>query len=179
MGPPPLRYPEWFLRNVVDRNLMKELAERVVRLYDDLYTEIVYRAHHNSFKVSFADAFYNDFVNYIVGACGLKKRVFWRYLPDESTLRYMYERRRRFFRYLKKPGEKRKHHMFGDIRWSLEFWLSQLSFWHATVKAFASVWTSVMLDKESIRNLVDWDEAIVLYVINDFSTQPKPRTARQ
>ena len=51
-------------------------------------------------------------------------------MPKKSTLRYMYERRKKFLKYLKKPREKRKHHMFGDIRWSLDFWLSQLSFWY-------------------------------------------------
>jgi len=127
-----------------------------------------YRAHRGSFKISYADAFYNDFVNYVVRACGLKKRVFWKYLPEESTLRYMYERKKCFFRYPGKPRELRKHHMFGDIRWSLDFWLSQLSFWYATVKAFASVWSIVVLDKEDIPREVDWDEAITLYIISDF-----------
>ncbi len=132
------------------------------------FMEIVYRAHHNSFKVSYADVFYNDFVDYVVSACGLKKRVFWRYLPEESTLRYMYGERRKFLKYLRKPREKRRHHMFGDIRWSLGFWLSQLSFWYGTVKSFASVWAMVVLDGESIPKEVDWDEAITLYIISDF-----------
>ena len=168
MGPPPLRHPEWFLRNIVDRKLMEKLVERVTKFYDKLYMEIVYRAHHNSFKVSFADVFYNDFIDYIVKACRLKKRTFWRYLPEESTLRYMYERRKRFFKYLGKPREKRKRHMFSDIRWCLNFWLSQLSFWHATIKAFTNDWTMVVLDGEEIAREVDWDEAITLYVIADF-----------
>jgi len=58
--------------------------------------------------------------------------------------------------------------MFGDIKWSLDFWLSQLSFWHATVKAFTNVWVSVAIDNEDIPQEVDWDEAIVLYIISDF-----------
>ena len=146
---------------------MEELAERVAKRYDDLYMEVVYRAHHNSFKVSYADVFYNDFVNYVAKACGLKK-IFWRYLPEESTLRYMHERRKRFFRYLKKPPSKKKHHMIGDIRWSLDFWLSQLSFWYGTVKAFANVWARVVLDGEDIPQIINWDEAITLYIIDDF-----------
>ena len=168
MGLPALKHPEWFLRNIVDCRIMEGLLDRITRFYDDLFMEIVYRAHHNSFKVSFTDVFYNDFIDYIVRACGLKKRIFWKYLPGDSTLKYMHERRKRFFKYLKKPWEKRKHHMFGDIRWSLNFWLSQLSFWYATVKAFANVWVSVVIDDEKIPKAVDWDEAITLYIINDF-----------
>jgi len=133
MEPPALKHPEWFLRNIVNRRIMKGLLDRITRFYDDLFMEIVYRAHHGSFKVSYADVFYNDFADYIIRACGLKKRLFWRYLPEESALRYMHERRKRFFRYLEKPREKRKHRMIGDIRWSLDFWLSQLSFWYGTV----------------------------------------------
>lgn len=127
---------------------MERLLDRITRFYDDLFMEIIYRAHHNSFKVSFADVFYNDFVDYVVRVCGLKKMVFWKYLPEESTLKYMYAVRRKFFRYPRKPKEKRKHHMFGDIKWSLNFWLSQLSFWYGTVKAFASAWTMVVYDKK-------------------------------
>lgn len=168
LGPPPLRHPEWFLRNIVDRELMEKLLDRVTRFYDDLFMEVVYRAHHNSFKVSFADVFYNDFVDYIVKACGFKK-WFWRYLPEQSTLRYMYQRRKRFFRYLKKPREKRKHVMFGDIRWSLDFWLSQLSFWYTTTKSFYNVWYRVAMEGKDIPKTVDWDEAITLYVISDFT----------
>jgi len=111
LGPPSLKYPEWFLRNIVNQKVMEELLDGITRFYDDLFMEVVYRAHHNSFKVSYADVFYNDFVNYIVKAYRLK-------------------RRKHFFKYLEKPREKRKHHMFGDIRWSLDFWLSQLSFWY-------------------------------------------------
>ena len=74
--------------------LMDELLDRVARFYDNLFMEVVCHAHHNSFKVSFADVFYNDFVDYIVRACGLKRRVFWQYLSEESTLHYMYERRK-------------------------------------------------------------------------------------
>ena len=107
-------------------------------------------------------------MDYVVKACRLKKKVFWKYLPEESTLRYMHERRKRFFRYLEKPREKRKHRMIGDIRWSLDFWLSQLSFWYGTVKAFANVWVDVVLDEKNISQAVDWDEAIALYVIGDF-----------
>lgn len=55
---------------------MEKLLDRVARFYDDLFMEVVYRAHHNSFKVSFADVFYNDFIDYIVVACGLKRRIF-------------------------------------------------------------------------------------------------------
>ena len=58
--------------------------------------------------------------------------------------------------------------MFGDVRWNLDFWLSQLSFWCATVKSFTNVWVSVVLDGENIGKEVDWDEAITLYVIADF-----------
>ena len=173
MGPPALKRPEWFLRNIVDGKLMDELLDRVARFYDGLFMEVVYRAHHNSFKVSFADIFYNDFVDYVVRACGLKRRIFWRYLPEESTLRYMYERRKKLFQYLKKPREKRKYRMFGGIRWSLDFWLSQLSFWYATVKSFANVWAMVVLDGENIGREVDWDEAITLYVIADFNYAAK------
>ena len=147
IGPPALKYLEWFLRNIVDGKLMEELLDRVARFYGDLFMEIDYRANHNSFKVSFADVFYNDFVDHIVRACGLERRIFWRYLPGESTLRYIYERRKKFLKYLKKPREKKRHHMFGDIRWSLDFWLSQLSFWYATVKSFANVWAMVVLDR--------------------------------
>jgi len=128
MPPPDLKKPEWFLKNIVKEDLMLKLGERITRFYDDLFEEVVYRAHHNSFKVSYADTFYIDFVDYIVSACGLKKRLFWNYLPKGSTLKYVHERRKRFLRYLKKPKEKRKHHMLGDIHWSLDFWLSQLSF---------------------------------------------------
>lgn len=162
MGPPPLRNPEWFLRNIVDGKVMNKLLDRIAKFYDDLFTEVIYRAHHNSFKVSYADVFYSDFESYIVKACGLKKRVFWLYLPEESTLRHMYEKRKNFFRRL------RKHQLFGDIRWSLDFWLSQLSFWYATVKAFASVWAAVVLDEEEIPEVVGWNEAITLYIISDF-----------
>ena len=63
--------------------------------------------------------------------------------------------------------------MFGDIRWSPGFWLSQLSFWYATVKSFANVWTKVVLDGESIPREVDWDEAITLYIISDFKYAAK------
>ena len=168
MPPPQLFAPEWFLRNIVNRRIIDKLLDRITRFYDDLFMEIVYRAHHGSFKITYSDIFYNDFMDYVVRACGLKKRLFWKYLPEESTLRYMHERRKRFFRYLEKPREARKHHMFGDIRWSLEFWLGQLSFWYATVKAFASVWAMVVLDKEDIPREVDWDEAITLYIISDF-----------
>ena len=133
MPPPQLKHPEWFLRNIVNRKIMDGLLDRVTRFYDDLFMEIVYRPHHNSFKVSYADVFYNDFADYIVRACGLKKRVFWKYLPKESTLRYTHEKRKCIFRYLRKPREKRKHRMIGDIRWSLDFRLSQLSFWYGTV----------------------------------------------
>jgi len=147
---------------------MEELAERVAKRYDDLYMEIVYRAHHNSFKVSYADIFYSDFVNYIIKACGLKKKMLWKYLPKESTLKYMYKRRKQFFKYLNKPREKRRYRMFGDIKWSLDFWLSQLSFWHATVKAFTNVWVSVAIDNIDIPREVSWDEAITLYIIADF-----------
>jgi len=112
-------------------------------------------------------------VDYVVKACRLKKKVFWKYLPEESTLRYMHERRKRFFRYLEKPREKRKHRMIGDIRWSLDFWLSQLPFWYGTVKAFVTVWLGVVLDGENIPREVGWDEAIVLYVIADFKSAAK------
>ena len=168
MSPPQLFKPEYLLREIVDRKVMEKLLDRIVRFYDDWFMEIVYRAHHNSFKVSYADIFYDDFVNYVVRACRLKKRIFWRYLPEESTLRYMHERRRRFFRYLKKPREKRKHRFFGDIKWSFEFWLTQLSFWYATVKAFANTWSTVVIDKEDIPQVVDWNDAITLYIIADF-----------
>ena len=168
MPPPQLFAPEWFLRNIVNRRIMEKLLDKITRKYDDLFMEIIYRAHHSSFKVSYADIFYNDFVDYIVKACGLKKRIFWKYLPEESILRYMHERRKRFLQYLKKPPEKRKHKFFGDIKWSFDFWLSQLSFWYGTVKAFANVWSAVVIDKEDIPQTVDWDEAITLYVISDF-----------
>jgi len=173
VGPPPLKYPEWFLRNIVDRRIMDKLLDRITWFYDDLFIEVVYRAHHNSFKVSYSDTFYNDFVDYVVRACGLKRKVFWRYLPEGSTLRYMYERRKRFLKYLRKPREKRRHHMFGDIRWSLDFWLSQLSFWYGTVKSFANVWAMVVLDGEAIPREVDWGEATTLYVIADFKYAAK------
>ena len=55
----------------------------------------------------------------------------------------MHEKRKKFFQYLKKPKEKRKYRMFGDIRWPLGFWLSQLSFWYVTVKAFQELWQRV------------------------------------
>jgi len=58
--------------------------------------------------------------------------------------------------------------MFGDIRWSLDFWLSQLSFWYGTVKSFANIWAMVVLDGETIPREVVWGEAITLYVIADF-----------
>lgn len=44
--------------------------------YDDLFMAVVYRAYHNSFKVSFADVFYNDFIDYIVGAYGFEEEGF-------------------------------------------------------------------------------------------------------
>ena len=75
VGPPALKHPGWFLRNVVDRRVMDRLLDRITRFYDDLFVEVVYRAHHNSFEASFTDVFYNDFVDYIVKACGLKRRV--------------------------------------------------------------------------------------------------------
>jgi len=77
-------------------------------------------------------------------------------------------RRKCFFRYLEKPKEKRKHRMYGDIRWSLDFWFSQLSFWYGTVKTFVNVWAMVVINKEDIPIEVDWDEAITLYIISDF-----------
>ena len=55
---------------------MDRLLDRITRFYDNLFMEVAYHAHHNSFKVSYADVFYNDFVDYIVVACGLKKRIF-------------------------------------------------------------------------------------------------------
>jgi len=168
MSPPQLRHPEWFLRNIVDQKVMEELLDRITRFYDDLFMEVIYRAHHNSFKVGFADVFYNDFINYVVRACGLKKKVFWKYLPEGSVLKYMHRERRRFFNYLRKPPSKRRRHIVGDIRWSFNFWLSQLSFWYGTVKSFANVWRKVVLDGENIPHEVDWDEAITLYLISDF-----------
>ncbi len=168
MPPPQLFKPEYFLREIVDRKVMKKLLDRIARKYEDLFMEIIYRAHHNSFKVSYADIFYTDFVRYIVTGCRLKKRVFWKYLPESSALRYMYEERRRFLNYLKKPPEKRKYHMVGDIRWSFKFWLSQLSFWYGTVRAFANVWKRVVLEGKTIPREVDLDEAITLYIISDF-----------
>jgi len=167
MPPPYLKNPEWFLRHVVDKRIMDELLDRVVKFYDDYFMEVVYRAHHISIKVEFADIFYNDFVRYIVRVCGLKK-MFWKYLPESSAIRYMYEERRKFFNYLKKLSEKRRYHMVGDIRWSFKFWLSQLSFWYGTVKSFTNVYAMVALDNESIGQEVYWDEAIVLYIISDF-----------
>ncbi|UXD22813.1 hypothetical protein IPA_08450 [Ignicoccus pacificus DSM 13166] len=151
----------------MNKKVMSELLDKVLRIYDDLFMEIVYRAHHNSFKVSYADIFYDDFVNYIVAACGLKRRIFWRYLPKESTLRYMYERRKGFFKNLGKRST------FEDNKRDLDFWLSQLSFWYGTVKAFANVWATVVLDKEDIPQEVDWEEAIVLYIISDFKESAK------
>lgn len=148
---------------------MNRLLDRVTSLYDDFFMEVVYRAHHGSYKVSFADVFHNDFVDYIVDACGLRKRAFWKFLPEISTLKYMYEIRRKFLHHLKNPREKWKNHMTGEIEPQLGFWLSQLSFWYGTVKAFAKVWASVSLDEEDIPNDVDWDEAITLYIISDFS----------
>ena len=115
MPPPQLFAPEWFLRNIVNRRIIDKLLDRITRFYDDLFMEIVYRAHHGSFKITYSDIFYNDFMDYVVRACGLKKRLFWKYLPEESILRHMYERRKRFLQYLKKPPEKRKHKFFGDI----------------------------------------------------------------
>ena len=168
MGPPPLMHPEWFLRNIVDPELMKKLEERVNWFYDNLFYEMVYRAHHNSYKVTYSDIYFADFRDYIVRACGLNKRAVWRHLPKWSTIRYMYYRRKRFFRYLRKPEEKRKYHMTGDIRWSFDFWLSQLSFWYATVKSFYQVWRRVVEEDYTIPSSVDWDEGIVLYVIDDF-----------
>jgi len=167
MPPPNLKKPEWFLKNIVSRKPMLKLGERIGLIYDNLFEEMVYRAHHNSYKISYADIFYSDFVDYIVKACGLK-RNFWKYLPEESTLRYMHERRKKFFRYLKKPREKRKYHMFGDVRWSFDFWLSQLSFWYITVKSFYEVWYEVVFENYTIPQAVRWKDAIVLYVIYDF-----------
>ena len=167
MPPPYLKRPEWFLKNIVKEDLILKLGERIGRFYDNLFEEMIYRAHHNSFKVSYSDVFYNDFADYIVKACGLKKN-FWKYLPKTSTLRYMHERRKKFFRYLKKPKEKRKYHMFGDIRWSLDFWLSQLSFWYVTTKSFYEIWYEVVFENYTIPQSVSWQEAIVLYLIYDF-----------
>ena len=168
MGPPPLRYPEWFLRNLVDPETMERLGERIAWFYDELLIEVVYRAHHNSFKVAFADTYFDDFKDYVVRACGLNRRTLWRHLPAESTIRHMYYRRQRFLRYLKKPREKRRHDMVGDIKWSLDFWLSQLSFWYATVKSFYQVWHRVVKENYTIPREVAWDEAITLYIIDDF-----------
>ena len=167
MPPSLLKKPEWFLKNIPDEKLMIRLGERITRFYDNLFEEMIYRAHHNSFKVSYSDVFYNDFTEYIVKACGLKK-TFWKYLHESSTLRYMHERRNHFLRYLKKPKEKRKYHMFGDIRWSLDFWLSQLSFWYVTTKAFYEIWYEVVFEDYMIPQAVPWKDAIVLYVIYDF-----------
>ncbi len=80
----------------------------------------------------------------------------------------MHDRRKRFLSYLKKPKEKRKREFFGDIRWSLDFWLSQLSFWHVTVKSFYNVWHKVTYENYEIPFSVRWEEGIVLYVIFDF-----------
>jgi len=162
MPPPYLKKPEWFLRNIPDEKLMRRLGERITRFYDDLFEEMIYRAHHNSFKVSYSDVFYNDFVDYIVKACRLKKN-FWKFLPHGSTMKYMHERRKRFFRYLK------KHDLIGDIRWSFDFWLSQLSFWYITVKSFYDTWYKVNYENYTIPQVVTWEDAIVLYVIYDFT----------
>jgi len=161
MSPPQLWRPEWFLRNVVDRRLMTKLGERIGLFYDGLFEEIVYRAHHNSVKVSYADTFFTDFCDYVVRACGLK-RNFWRYLPESSTLRYMYERRKRYLRCIKRRGFE------GDIRWSFDFWLSQSSFWYVTVKSFYSVWRKVVYENYVIPMSVSWEEGIALYIIYDF-----------
>ena len=162
MPPPQLRYPEWFLKNIVDKGLMKKLGERIAIAYDDLFEEVVYRAHHNSFKIVFADVFYKDFL-VIAKACGMKKN-FWRYLPEGSAVRYMIERNKKFDRYLRK----KKRRLVGDIRWVFEFFLSQLSFWYVTVKAFHDIWSRVVFKNYRIVGPLGWREAITVYVIDDF-----------
>ena len=167
MPPPQLFHPEWFLKEIVNEKIMRELGERINKFYGNLFEEMVYRAHHNSIKITYVDIFYSDFRNYITTACGLKKN-FWKYLPESSTLKYMHERRKRFFKYLRKPREARKHHMFGDIRWSLDFWLSQLSFWYTSIKSFYNVWCRVVYYDYKIPLTVNWEEGIVLHIIHNF-----------
>jgi len=161
MPPPYLKRPEWFLKNIVKEDLILKLGERIGRFYDNLFEEMIYRAHHNSFKVSYSDVFYNDFADYIVKACGLKKN-FWKYLPKTSTLRYMHERRKKFLQYLKKRD------LIGDIRWSFDFWLSQLSFWYVSAKSFYYIWRKVVFEGYTIPPAVPWKDAITLYIIYDF-----------
>jgi len=58
----------------------------------------------------YSDIFYNVFVDYIIKTHGLMKRMFWNYLPEKSTLKYMYERRKKFLNYLKKLRDKRRNY---------------------------------------------------------------------
>jgi len=41
MSPPQSFKPEYFLREIVDRKVMEKLLDRIVRLYDDWFMEIV------------------------------------------------------------------------------------------------------------------------------------------
>ena len=160
MGPPPLSEPEWFLRNIVDRKPMTELGDRINRFYDDLFEEVVYRAHHNSFKVFFSDVFFNDFNDYVARSMGLR-RDFWRRIGTDTAIGYMYQERKRFRRLL------RRRKLIGDIKWSLPFYLSQLSFWYTTVKSFHDTWYRVVVLGEEIPSTVSWREGITLYIIYD------------
>ena len=52
------------MRNIIDGKLMDELLDRVARFYEGLFIEIIYRAYHNSFKVSYAGVFYNELLTF-------------------------------------------------------------------------------------------------------------------
>jgi len=158
--------PEWFLKNIVDKELMNEFVDEVLsKRYRSQLEEIVYRAHHMSYKVFQSDYFFYDFRNYIVRACGLKKG-FWNYLPDDSAVKYMYAKRKNFKLRLKRRGL--TEFPWGDVTWSLDYYLSQAVFWYYTNRAFARVWKNVVLRGKNIPMIVDWSEGITLYLIDDF-----------
>lgn len=158
--PPYIKFPEWFMRNIVSRKFMRKL-EKNITLYDSIFYEIVYRAHHVSFKVAYAEFFINLGIRDLPQACGLKRNI-WKYVLDESTMKYMYEEHRRSKRTVRRKG------LYGDIKWSLPYYLSQAYFWYITVKSFYEVWHKTVVKKKTIGTIVDWNEATTLYIIYDF-----------
>jgi len=159
MSPPYVSNPEWFMKNVVDRRLMKKLDGRIYPLYVSLLGDIVYRAHHISFKS--ATVFPDDFNNIVARACGFK-RNYYKYLPNYSAIKYMLNKLRLFRK------KTRKKRLWGDIRWAFEPLLSQAYFWYVTIKSFYTTWYDIVYKGYKIPQVVNWRDAITLYVISDF-----------
>ncbi len=70
---------------------MPKLEKRIGDFYYNW--KIVYRAHYNSFNVSFSNIFHNDLIDYIVKAYGLKKNL-WKYFTPRfcAKIYVLYEK---------------------------------------------------------------------------------------